>query len=102
MDPIVKETSSGITLSIHALPDSFRSEIAGVHNGKLKVKIAAKSIDGKANKALVNFLAAYFSVSKSSVTLIRGEHSRDKVIAITGDPKLLVCKLLPLSADLST
>ncbi len=102
MDPIVKETASGITLSIHALPDSIRSEITGVHDGKLKVKIAAKSIDGRANKALVNFFATYFSVSKSSVTLIRGERSRDKVIAIAGDPKLLISKLLPLSADRDT
>jgi len=102
MDPIVKATANGITLSIHALPDSFRSEIAGVHDGKLKIKIAAKSIDGKANKALVSFLADYFAVSKSSVTLIRGERSRDKVIAITGDPKVLISKFLPFSADQDT
>ncbi len=102
MDPIVKETATGITLSIHALPDSSRSEIVGVHDGKLKVKIAAKSIDGKANKALVTFLATYFSVSKSAVTLIRGERSRDKVIAITGDPRLLITKLRTLNADQDT
>ena len=93
MDPIAKETVSGITLSIYALPGSSRDEIAGVHDGKLKVKIAAKSVEGAANKALRNFLAEHFGVSKTSVTLIRGEHSRDKLISITGDAKRLLQRL---------
>jgi hypothetical protein len=90
MDPIAKETATGITLCIYALPGSSRDEFVGVHDGKLKVKITAKSVEGAANKALQSFLAAQFGVSKTSVTIIRGEHCRDKLVGIIGDAKSLM------------
>ncbi len=93
MDPIAKATATGITLCVYALPGSSRDEIVGVHDGKLKVKITAKSVEGSANKALRGFLAAHFGVGKTSVTLIRGEHCRDKLVGITGDAKALMQRL---------
>lgn len=68
-------------------PNAKRSEFLGwmeVDHGKavLRVKLAAPPVDGKANKALLVFLAKSFGVAKSSVTLIRGEKNRLKTVEL--------------------
>ncbi len=50
--------------------------------GRLKVYLTAPAIEGKANSALIEILADYFKVKKSSVSIIRGEKSREKVVSI--------------------
>ena len=55
--------------------------------GRLKVKVNSPAVDGKANKAVINLLAAYYGVRKSAVSIVKGEKSRDKIIEIAADPK---------------
>ncbi|HKE41329.1 MAG TPA: DUF167 domain-containing protein [Casimicrobiaceae bacterium] len=71
-----------ITLQIHAQPRAGRTEIAGVHNGCLKIRLAAPAVDGKANQALIAFLAASFRVPRRNVSVLRGESGRRKAIRI--------------------
>lgn len=92
-----------ILLSIKVLPNSKTSEIVGweldVDNKPyLKIRLAAPPIDGKANKALCNFLAKTFAVPKRNVSLERGETSRLKRI------KIIAPQLMPhfMSQRLST
>jgi uncharacterized protein (TIGR00251 family) len=96
MDQLATFSTEGMTLSIHVLPGSSKDKVEGIYAGKLKIKIAAKAIDGAANKSLCQFLAKCFDVSKSSVTLLKGEHSRDKLLFIKGDRKVLMERLAPL------
>ena len=70
-----------ITLQIHAQPGARRTEIAGVHNGCLKIRLAAPAVDGRANEALIAFLAATFGVPRRNVSL-RGESGRRKAVCI--------------------
>jgi uncharacterized protein (TIGR00251 family) len=103
MNQLAKSSDTGITLSVHVVAGSAKDSMEGILNGKLKIKIAAKSIEGAANKSLCQFLAQFFAVSKSSVTLLKGEHSRDKLLFIKGDNKLLLEKLHALiNADQET
>lgn len=71
-----------ITLALHVQPGAKRSEIAGLHGESLKIKLAAPPIEGRANKALLKFIAKLFDVPLRQVTLLRGEKSRHKEILV--------------------
>jgi uncharacterized protein len=71
-------------LKLRIVPNAKRSEIVGEYGDAVKVKVAAPAVDGKANAALLEFLAETLGVSVRVVTLIAGEKSRDKVIAVEG------------------
>lgn len=71
------------TLSIRVQPNASRNEIVGwLDDGSLKIRIQTPPQDGKANKALIAFLAKELGVSKNQISILRGETSRQKVIAI--------------------
>lgn len=83
-----------VIVEVHAQPGAKRSAIVGEHGGRLKIAVASPPVDGKANQALIAFLAKTLSVSKSSVSLMNGESSRFKHLLIHGvDPELCLEKL---------
>jgi uncharacterized protein len=71
-------------LELHVQPGASRSEFAGRHGDRIKVRLAARAIDGKANTALIEFLAAHYGVSKRSVRILSGLKSRQKKVEIDG------------------
>jgi len=71
-------------LRLRVVPNAKRSEVVGAHGDAIKVKIQAPAMDGKANDALLDFLAGKLGVPRRAVQLIAGEKSRDKTIAIDG------------------
>jgi hypothetical protein len=71
-----------LVLSLHVQPGAKRTEVAGVHGDALKIRLAAPPVEGKANAALIRFLADAFGVPQRSVTLLRGETSREKTVQI--------------------
>lgn len=71
-------------LELHVQPGASRSEFAGRHGTRIKLRIAAPAADGKANQALIEFLAGYFSVPRRCVKIISGAKSRAKRVAIEG------------------
>lgn len=73
-----------VTLTLHVQPGAKRSEVAGLHGEALKIRLAAPPIEGRANKALLKFVAELFEVPQRQVELRQGEQSRHKVIAISG------------------
>jgi uncharacterized protein len=77
-------SKSPITITVQVQPKSSSDEIAGVHDGRLKVRISAPPVEGKANERLTEVLAKAFGVSKSSVEIIKGKTSKFKTIRISG------------------
>jgi uncharacterized protein (TIGR00251 family) len=71
-------------LRVRVVPNAKRSEIVGLHGEAIKIKIQAPAQEGKANAALLEFLAEKLSVPTRQVTLVAGEKSRDKTLAIEG------------------
>ncbi len=69
---------ASLFLQIRVQPRASKDELGGVHNGRLKVRLTAPPIEGKANAKLVQYLAELFRVPKSNVTLIAGERGREK------------------------
>ncbi|MEQ8953735.1 MAG: DUF167 family protein [Gammaproteobacteria bacterium] len=70
-------------------PKSTTNSISGVHNNRLKIRIAAPPTDGKANKELVKFLAREFGIIQKSVCIESGFGSRVKRVRITSPSKLI-------------
>jgi uncharacterized protein (TIGR00251 family) len=74
----------GISVFVRVVPGARTTAIADVVDDRLRVRIAAPALDGRANRELVRLLAARFGVRRSSVSLVRGERSREKTVWITG------------------
>lgn len=71
-------------LELHVQPGASRTEFAGKHGERLKLRLAARAVDGKANEALVEFLAEYYGVPKRNVRIASGLKSRQKRVVIEG------------------
>lgn len=78
---MLSTTKDGLILSLKISPNASKNEIIKTEDG-LKIKVTAQPIDGKANKALVEFLAKQFKVPKTSIEILRGETSKEKTILI--------------------
>ena len=85
------------TLTLHIQPGAKKTEIAGVHGDALKIRLAAPPVDGKANAALIAFVADRLGLAKSAVTVKSGHSSRRKVVEVTAAPADTVTRLLPSS-----
>ena len=79
-----------VLFKVHVVPGSSRSEIAGSHNDSLRVRVAARPVEGAANEELILVLAKTFKVSKRSVRIVNGARGRAKQVSIEGEPRLLV------------
>ncbi|BBL69421.1 DUF167 family protein [Methylogaea oryzae] len=73
-----------VTLALRIQPKASRDQFAGIQGDRLKVRITAPPVDGKANEHLLAFLAKTFRVAKSQVQLLSGETGREKRVRITG------------------
>lgn len=76
----------GLTLTLHIQPGAKKTEFAGLHGDALKIRLAAPPVDGKANEALIKFLADFVGVAKADVILKSGQTSRRKVLEIRHCP----------------
>lgn len=65
-------------------PRASRNEVAGVHGGALKVRLQAPPVEGAANEALIELLAAELDVSRRQVRIVAGASSRAKVVEVDG------------------
>lgn len=76
---MLKETKDGLIVNIKISPNSKKNEIVREEE-HTKIKITAQPIDGKANKALVEFLSKNFKIPKTSIKILKGETSKEKTI----------------------
>ena len=73
-----------IILSIYLQPGAKKSEVSGMHDGQIKIKVNSPPVDGKANEALILFLSEFLNIPKSKIKIISGEKNRMKKISISG------------------
>jgi uncharacterized protein (TIGR00251 family) len=73
-----------VILRIRVIPNARKTEFAGRRAGELLLRLNAPPVDGKANKAAIDFVSRYFGVSRSAVLLVGGERSRHKIFEIVG------------------
>lgn len=85
--------SGAVRIAVRVKPGASRTAAGGRHGGALVVSVTAKPVRGKATEAALRAIADAFAVPRSSVTLIAGAASRDKVIGIAGTPEALARRL---------
>jgi hypothetical protein len=71
-----------LILELHVQPGASRTEFAGRHGDRIKLRLAARAVDGKANEALIEFLAEHYRVPKSRIRIASGLKSRQKRVVI--------------------
>jgi len=76
--------SDDVVLDLHVQPGAKRTEVAGMHGDRLKVRLAAPPVDGAANDELVRFVAEAFGVPRRDVTIVSGTTSRRKRVRVEG------------------
>lgn len=80
----ITEVRSGVTFPVQVVPRAGKNEIAGIHGDALKVRLTAPPVEGRANEALIAFLAQRLGVRKSQVEIVAGATSRRKMVRVTG------------------
>ena len=80
----ITEAEAGVAFAVRVVPRASRNEIVGVHGDALKVRLTAPPVEGRANEALIAFLAQRLGVRKSQVEIVAGATSRHKVIRVSG------------------
>jgi uncharacterized protein (TIGR00251 family) len=76
--------STPARIDVYVQPRASRTQIAGMHDGRLKIRLAAPPVDGAANAELVSFIAMRLGIAKSQVRVVAGQTSRRKVIEVDG------------------
>jgi hypothetical protein len=80
----IRDISDGCTLPVRVHPGAKRNAITGIHDGALKVSLTTPPTDGRANQALIAFLAGKLRIPRARVTLLTGATSRAKSLHIVG------------------
>jgi len=83
-------------LRVRAQPGARRRGVLGLWNGALKVGLASPPEDGRANEELIALLAKLLGIARSDVQLVRGEHSRSKVLRVGASLDTVRARLTPL------
>ena len=95
---MLREVAGGVTLAVRAQPGAKKTAIAGVYGegdaAQLKIAVHAPPVEGRANEALIAFLAETFGIPKRSVELVSGELSRSKVFLLRGITRLAAESLI--------
>jgi hypothetical protein len=84
------------SIGIYVQPRASKTEISGMHDGMMRIRLAAPPVDGAANAALVTFIAERLDIARSRVRVISGLASRRKVVWVEGMTEAAaVAALLP-------
>jgi len=80
----LRDTPDGCILPVRVRPGARANIVAGTHGGSLKISLTAPPADGRANQALIAFLAERLGIPRSRIALVTGAASRSKTLRITG------------------
>jgi uncharacterized protein (TIGR00251 family) len=75
-------TTGGVRIAVHIMPNAKKTEVVGLHDDALKLRLHAPPIEGRANEALVRYVADRLGVPKTAVELVHGHTSRKKVLEV--------------------
>ena len=77
------EKTGAVIVDIHVIPNAAHTQADGIHDGALRVRLHAPPVDGKANLALIAWLANVLGLPKRDVELIRGQTSKRKQLRVS-------------------
>ena len=78
-----EDKTGAMWLDVHVIPNAAKTQADGVHDQALRVRLHAPPVDGKANQALVQWLADTLGIAKSQIVLVRGQTAKRKQLQIS-------------------
>ncbi|MBC8252839.1 MAG: YggU family protein [Ardenticatenia bacterium] len=91
----ITSADGGSAFRVHVVPRSRKNEISGRHDQAVKIRLTAPPVEGKANEALIEFLAKRLDVPKRNIEILSGASSRDKMVCVFGlTPQELEARLI--------
>mgnify|MGYP001230764377 FL=1 len=85
--PCLAACAGGVRLAVCVSPNARRTGVDGLHDGALRVRLAAPPVDGKANELLLAWLAGELGLPRRSIRLVRGDSARRKTVEIDTAPE---------------
>ena len=77
---------NSLVLTVYVQPKASQTKVVGIHGDALKISVTAPPVEGKANAALIKFLAKLLGIPKSAITIQSGEQGRTKRFLLRGLP----------------
>ena len=93
----LNETTKGVTFAVKVQPRAHKNAITGRVGDALKLALTAPPVEGRANRAVIEYFADLFAIPRSSVSIASGETSRNKIVRVTGITAERVRELLSSS-----
>ena len=84
MEDFARDVADGCTVSVRVHPGARRNAVSGIHDGAVKISLTTPPVDGRANEALITFVAELLGIPRSRVSLVAGMTGRAKMLRITG------------------
>jgi uncharacterized protein (TIGR00251 family) len=81
---MIRDTSAGVELDVRVIPRARKTEVAGLRDQAILIRLAAPPVEGAANDALVAFVAKWLAVPRRAVHVLSGDHSRRKRLFVDG------------------
>ena len=80
----VESLPGGCRIHLHVAPRASRTKVAGLHDGRIKLTVAAPPVEGRANEEIVKFLARALRVGRTAVRIVSGDGGKRKVVEVDG------------------
>jgi uncharacterized protein len=97
--PCLAVHPDGVVLSLKVSPNASRTQARGIWQNRLRLRVQAPPVEGKANEAIRDWAARFFGVRRQDVSIARGERSSEKVLLIRGTSLISARAALAASAD---
>jgi uncharacterized protein len=81
---VIRDTTSGVELDIRVIPRARKTEVAGLREDSVLIRLSAPPVENAANEALITCVAEWLGVRRRAVHLVSGERSRRKRVAVDG------------------
>ena len=95
---ILKLTDDGIVLKLRISPNAAKNQLI-LSDEMIKLKITAQPIENKANKAVVEYLSKLFKIPKTSITILKGDTSKDKTLLLKTTDKEKIVSIKTILSD---
>lgn len=81
----IQNKNNGVTLTLTIQANAHKSEIVGLYNDTLKIKIKAPPVDGKANKEIISFLSETLNIAQKNIEILKGDKNKNKIVLLMGE-----------------
>ncbi len=81
----IQNKNNGVTLTLTIQANAHKSEIVGLYNDTLKIKIKAPPVDGKANKEIISFLSEKLGITQKNIEILKGDKNKNKIVLLMGE-----------------